>query len=899
MRINIKTKMYLLILLLGAIIFATTIGYQRYNMQKMALRDTKKICDVLADQKAKHAKQYLDTYLFAARNMAQTFECFESIDEENRRKFFRTILYKMLKSNPHFLSVWTIWEPYSIDTRDSTLENTDGNTHIGSFATTYFRQQSEIVLESSSTEGELFAANYYTLPKKSYRETLINPYNYSYTKSKEEAILQTNLVVPIITHNSVLGDEFVGVVGVDAPLENFHEIINGFHPFENGYGFMLSNNGVIITHPNSEVYGKPFAMLESEMDNIHKVSLLVAKGKKLSYTVTDESGEAAIYYTFAPIIVGRSLTPWSFGVAVPLSHIYTETKMVFWVSVGIGLIGLFICLITINIIARNIVVPLSEMTNLLSTLNTTDNKKLQKIANTQYDETGKLAQAVAKLLAWVRQTGNFVSEMGHGNLNSEFVLFDEKDSVGKSLLKLRDRLILAGDENKKRRLEDENRNWAAEGLASFSDVLRQNNDNFEEFGYNIISNLVKYVDASQAAFYLLNTENSQRHFIEMKASYAFEQRKYRTEEIEIGESLVGSVVQEKESIFLTDIPEDYATIRTALGEDSPRCIYIVPLIFNDEIYGVIELALLRNLEKHQLSFINKLAESIASTISSIKTNLRTTELLQQSQEQSENLIMHEEEMRQNMEELQATLEESARRETELDGHLRTLNNALATVEYDVKGRVVEANSLMLNVLGYTSDEIFGKHQSDFLETELIESTEYVQFWDKLRAGVQQIGNYNFITRFGETVCFSSSFTPIFGGDGKPEKIIQYANNITRIINRQYFLESHINTMQKYFPTIELTMTQNIRRWNTAILKWLNIEKEQINKKNLSVLLKKEYVKSADFKQLWEALQSGQSTERVMTISIVNRPEIEINCIFIPISDINKKTVQVVIVFVKL
>ncbi len=290
-------------------------------------------------------------------------------------------------------------------------------------------------------------------------------------------------------------------------------------------------------------------------------------------------------------------------------------------------------------------------------------KKQIKEAN---DEIGEMAGALNNLIRGLKETTEFALEIGKHNFDSPYVPLSDEDDLGNALLDMRTNLKHATEEEKKRKKEDEQRNWASQGIAKFSEILRQNNDDLTKLSYDVISNLVKYCDANQGGLFIVNDDDADNPYIEMSAAYAYNRKKFLDKRIEPGVGLIGRAVQESETIYMTDIPDDYISITSGLGNENPRSLLIVPLKLNEEVYGAIEMASFKPFEKYQIELVEKIGESIAATFSSAKINIRTAELLEKTQQQAEEMKAQEEEMRQNMEELQATQEESARRETELE-----------------------------------------------------------------------------------------------------------------------------------------------------------------------------------------------------------------------------------------
>ena len=245
------------------------------------------------------------------------------------------------------------------------------------------------------------------------------------------------------------------------------------------------------------------------------------------------------------------------------------------------------------------------------------------------DEIGQMAIALNSLAEGLKALSSFSEEIGKGNYDSKFRPLSENDSLGNSLLQMREDLKNAAVEEAKRKEEDEIRNWSNQGIAKFSDILREHTDNINNLSEAVIGNLVKYIEAKVGALFLLNRDADGKQNLVLTAAYAYDRKKHLKKEIQPGEGLAGRCLQEGETIYMTDVPEGYISIKSGLGEDKPGSILIVPLKMHEEIFGVVELASFEEMASYKIEFVERIGSSIASTISAVKAGWQRKSFLRQ------------------------------------------------------------------------------------------------------------------------------------------------------------------------------------------------------------------------------------------------------------------------------
>lgn len=429
----------------------------------------------------------------------------------------------------------------------------------------------------------------------------------------------------------------------------------------------------------------------------------------------------------------------------------------------------------------------------------------EKIKETS-DEIGEMSEALNLLVNGLKKTSEFSLKIGEGDFTSRFKPLSEQDVLGTSLILMRENLKKASEEEEKRKKEDRQRSWAAQGLAKFGEILRGSNDDMEEFSFRIVSNLVKYLDANVGGFYIINDDNPQDIYIELVSCYAYGRQKYIKKRVEFGVNIIGQSVQEKSTIFLTEIPNEYIKITSGLGSDTPRSLLAVPLKMNEIVYGVVEVASFNIFEPYQIEFVEKLGESIASTISSVKINMHTARLLSESQEKSERLAQQEEEVRQNIEEMQATQDELiqqvkdeklksaklnqeykekiqsvelklrkqqeklTKQEINLRGQSEALNNTIGAVEYNMHGEFIYYNDKFIQISGTDGEQLSGKSQAHFMLKERSRSEEYQNLWHEINKGIfKKFKNQYFFN--GIEKWFEEYYTPIKDENGNYYKVV--------------------------------------------------------------------------------------------------------------------------------
>jgi PAS domain S-box-containing protein len=496
-------------------------------------------------------------------------------------------------------------------------------------------------------------------------------------------------------------------------------LTNAYKPLKNYYGLGKTGEVIVarrdpgskevaLVSPQRQDTTAAIRVVE-EKDAFATALTTVFEGKGIAAQGTDYSGKK-VYQVAKSIASGNMAVIAKMDVKEAEGEINDLTSTFFYAGCCVVLLSTLLAMV----FARALTNPLFAIRN---TLGLVAQGMLPEVAGDRSnDEFGQMGRKVDELVQTLRKNADFAKRIGEGKYDTQFTTASSDDILGMSLITMRKNLI----ENEAR---DTERNWIVRGVAEISEILRMH-DSLDELGDDVIKFIIGKIGAIQGAFYVVNDEVTP-NLIEMRASFAYNRKKYLKAKFKFAEGLVGQAAIEKDTILRTEIPDEYVTLTSGiLGDQKPSCLLIVPLITNEEVYGVLEFASFKKLEASQVNFVKELSLILARTIFNIKVSERTRRLLAESQEMSTELKEKQEVLRQNAEEMQATQEELKRSNQMLEEQVEEVNRTQKRMQlllenasevitiYEEDETIRYISPSVETILGYGQKEMIAKSDID-------------------------------------------------------------------------------------------------------------------------------------------------------------------------------------------
>lgn len=338
---SLKVKFAVFTAISTALIFLFLVIYVGRSQRIVAYTESKTLALEVSRKASLETEKFFSTPFEITRELSRSFEVLK--DNKIERSTLSEILKKTLQENNDFLAIWLLWEPNAYDNKDRLYANTEHYDSTGTFLITYFRQNDLIRIEKNDIID--LQEDYYTVPKKRRQEVLIDPYNYQY-RGYKEIYYETSVVVPLIYNQ-----KFYGVVAVDINLKNLQDKFKSFNVYETGYVSLISNSGIIVSHPDSSFMKKNINDLLEKSETLNFNSLFASQEK--SYETTSEFTGKKVFRIIYPIKIGKTGLPWFTLVEIPLNEITKTSDQLLLTSLIILIIGLSLLIyLTINILER-------------------------------------------------------------------------------------------------------------------------------------------------------------------------------------------------------------------------------------------------------------------------------------------------------------------------------------------------------------------------------------------------------------------------------------------------------------------------------------------------------------------------------------------------------------------
>ncbi|QKG81050.1 PAS domain-containing protein [Tenuifilum thalassicum] len=907
---SLKSRMIILFTGIISLILLLIILLNGNKFKKLSIESAKSKIALIAESESHKIEKDLEGKLNIVRSISESIKASQRYTNGN----FDTIKYinwftGLLEKEPGIISLWGDWE---LKYLEEGYQYEDGRLKISTF-----RNNGKINFSTKKTEKVETSAGYLR-HKANKIESIEEPYFYNY-EGQTEDILMTSIVSP-----SIIDGEFTGLAGVATPLSLYYETVRNIKPYDGSYAFILSQQLKFIAFPDKDFIGEDALPVFEKVLSSQGIQEKIINGEPVFFEGTDYNGKEA-FFVFYPIHVGRCPQNWSFVLVTPKKAVLAEARNIFWYSIVLGLIGIIIISALIYFTSVKFLFnPISKVTSNLSRLAMGHVDSNMIVQANSDDEIGMMIKHLNKTVEGLNKKTEFARQVGAGNYNSELELLSDEDILGMSLIEMNNNLRKAKEESEKQRKEEEKRRWINEGLAKFGEILRQNNDNIEKLSSSIVKNLVEMLDANQGGLFLVNDDGNEV-FFELKAAYAYNRQKFLKKQIAIGEGLVGVCAQEGQTIYLKDIPENYITISSGLGEAKPRNLLIVPLKVEENIHGIIELASFNEFEDFNIEFVEKVSQSIAQTLQAVKTNIRTSELLEKTQQQAEEMRAQEEEVRQNLEELSTIKEELEKQTAEMEEKqkqlewekslLDSLLNYLPDKIYfkDLKSRFIKVSKSTLEFFGCkTQEELAGKSDFDFF-TEEHAKPAYEDEQRIIRTGQPIIGIIEKEVKTDGTVTWAeTSKLPLKNSSGE----IIGTFGITRDITQSKRMEEEISKKAEEESLIKKELERKAVEYqslyqaindsayvieyntegvityiNKAYLELLNIQAEELIGKHHSYQMEFTEEQRKNYTQFWEDLNKGIVRKETHKFSL-NEKDYLFYETYTPIKDENGKVYKI-------
>ncbi len=368
-----------------------------------------------------------------------------------------------------------------------------------------------------------------------------------------------------------------------------------------------------------------------------------------------------------------------------------------------------------------------------------------------------LSETGSFLKKYLNEIKTFVNKIAKGDYSKITFENSPKDEIFSNLKNITNTFIKINEKEIEKQKELELKVSLDKTAVRISETL-QYASNIEDLSYKAIKHIAEFTGAEQIAMFIVAEDLQKNKSLQMTASYAYSKKRTVHKELSVNEGLIGRAYLEKKTVFLTEIPDNYAFIESGFGFQKPHYLFIIPLIFNNNVQAIIELGSINSIEDYQIKFIEDTGENIASTVANLKHSLQTEMLLNHTREQSEQI----ENQRKTLEEKINTHRKQNRN---LDKEILQLIEIIDSIksvsfliEYDLKGNIIDISNKMINYFDAGKEYFISKSHKDIIVNNEY-NAQYRSFWTDLEDNKTQYVEEK-IKAGNKEITFKQTYVPI-------------------------------------------------------------------------------------------------------------------------------------------
>lgn len=393
-------KLFVFISLSAFLVIGMVIGIQAVKIREIAKKEALDRAEETVNRYANYVDAKLDRSMDVVRTLAQTFEALKKSGNVSRDAY-NEVLKNILEKNTDVFGVWTCWEPDLLDGRDVEYAGKPGYDKTGRFIPYWNRGLGKVVMDCLVDYDKPGDGDYYLLAKNLREETIIEPYSY---KVGGKDVLMTSVAVPIVVEGRV-----VGVTGIDVVLADLQSLSESVHPFGSGVTAIFSNTGLIAAHFDATRVGKQMRETERDMvgDHIEPFAQAIKDGKPHIFYFYASLLKSEMFIQSVPFTVGKTKTPWSFAIGVPMKEILASSNSAMKWAMGTGFVGLLLMVGVVVLVTRSVSLPLMRMSEALNDMS-------QQLASASDQVSGashSLAEGSSEQAASLEETSSSLEEM--------------------------------------------------------------------------------------------------------------------------------------------------------------------------------------------------------------------------------------------------------------------------------------------------------------------------------------------------------------------------------------------------------------------------------------------------------------------------------------------------------